>query len=124
MTPLQTPSTQAVRTALQPRRLQILELIWDEERSVGDISSRLPVSTAAISQHLTRLRQAGLVRVRQDGRHRYYRATKTDMGALAVVLESFWSGRMDSLAALAEKRERGGRPDQDTGKPHTKEREA
>lgn len=99
-------STQAARTALQPRRLQILELIWDEERSVGDISSRLPVSTAAISQHLARLRDAGLVSVRRDGRHRYYRATKRDMGALAVVLESFWSGRMDSLAALAEKRER------------------
>ena len=116
-----TQPKQAARTALQPRRLQILELIWEQERSVGDIASRLPVSIAAISQHLARLRRAGLVRVRQDGRHRYYRATRSDMGALAVVLESFWTDRMDSLAALAEERQRGKRTAPDRTSPNLEE---
>ncbi len=101
----------ALRTATQPRRLQILELIWDGERSVGDIAARVPVSTAAVSQHLSKLRDAGLVAVRRDGRHRYYRARKEDMGALAVILESFWSDRLRALKDISEAEERRrGRP--------------
>lgn len=96
-----TAQTDPFRTALEPRRLEILQLIWDEESSVSEIASALPVSIAAVSQHLAKLRAAGLVRVRADGRHRYYRASRADMGTLAVVLESFWSDRLDTLATIA-----------------------
>ena len=96
------PNAESLRTAIEPRRLQILEIIWDQERSVNDISARLPVSVAAISQHLAKLRAAGLVSVRAEGRKRFYRATKADMGALAVVLESFWTDRLLALKRLAE----------------------
>ena len=67
------------------------------------------MSVAAVSQHLAKLRAAGLVSMRAEGRRRFYRATKADMGALAVVLESFWSERLDALAALARETEKGGR---------------
>lgn len=83
--------------------MQILELIWERERTVGEIAGALPVSIAAVSQHLAKLRAAGLVDVRADGRRRYYRATKADMGALAVVLESFWARKLDDLAVMARK---------------------
>ena len=96
----------SLRTAMEPRRLRILELIWDRERSVNEIAAELPVSVAAVSQHLSKLRAAGLVSVRADGRWRFYRAAKTDMGALAVVLESFWTDRLDRLKAIAEAEER------------------
>lgn len=104
----QIPSTgaQTIRTAIEPRRLQILELVWDRERSVNDIASGLPVSVAAVSQHLSKLRAAGLVSVRAEGRHRFYRATKEDLGALAIVLESFWKDRLRELKRLAESVER------------------
>lgn len=90
---------------MEPRRLEILQLVWDRERSVNEIAAVLPVSVAAVSQHLTKLRVAGLVSVRAEGRHRFYRATKADMGMLAVVLESFWADRMDALKRLAEREE-------------------
>ncbi len=96
----------SIRTAIEPRRLQILELIWDHEQSVNEIASRLPVSVAAVSQHLAKLRGAGLVSVRAEGRKRFYQATKADMGALAVVLESFWVDRLHALKRLAESVER------------------
>ncbi len=96
----------ALRTATEPRRLQILELIWERERSVGDIAARVPVSTAAVSQHLSKLRAAGLVRARREGRHRFYQATKEDMGALAIILESFWTDRLQTLKRTAETMER------------------
>ena len=87
---------------MEPRRLEILHLVWDREMSVGDIADRLPVTIAAVSQHLSKLRAAGLVSVRAEGRRRYYRATRADMGALAAVLESFWSDRLAALKRMAE----------------------
>jgi DNA-binding transcriptional ArsR family regulator len=87
---------------MEPRRLQILQSIWDEERSVGEIAEALPVSIAAVSQHLAKLRAAGLVTVRAEGRRRFYQATKADMGALAVMLESFWTDRLGALETMAK----------------------
>ena len=102
-------SADSVRTAIEPRRLQILELIWDRELSVNEIASRVPVSVPAVSQHLAKLRAASLVSVRAEGRKRFYRATKADMGALAIVLESFWMDRLGALKRLAESVERESR---------------
>ena len=101
---MHSPSSPAesLRTATEPRRLEILELIWDRELGVNEIASRLPVSVAAVSQHLAKLKAAGLVSVRAEGRNRFYRATKEEMGALAVVLESFWKDRLVALKQMAE----------------------
>lgn len=87
------------------RRRQILQLVWDRELSAGAIAERLPVSFAAVSQHLGKLRAAGLVDVRRDGRHRYYRARKGDMGTLGVYLESMWREKLADLKRMAEAKE-------------------
>lgn len=104
------PRPAPLRTALEPRRLQILQMIWDREATVSEIAESLPVSIAAVSQHLARLRDAGLVQVRREGRYRHYRASREDMGTIAVVLESFWSDRLDALAEMAQTMERASHP--------------
>ncbi len=101
---------------MEPRRLQILELIWDREQSVNEITSRLPVSVAAVSQHLAKLRAAGLVSVRAEGQKRFYRATKEEIGALALVLESFWKDRLHALGQLAESIEPDSGPSDQPGR--------
>ena len=98
-------SPHPIRTATEPRRLQILEMIWDRERNVGEIASLMPVSVGAVSQHLSKLRASGLVTVRADGRRRFYRAAKDDMGMLGDVLESFWEDRLLALKHMAESTE-------------------
>ena len=100
MTKIAPGGAESARTAVEPRRLQILEIIWDRELSVNEIASHLPVSVAAVSQHLAKLRAAGLVSVRAEGRRRIYRATKAAMGALAVVLESSWADRAGEPRAV------------------------
>jgi len=95
----------ALSVVAEARRQQILQFVWDRELSAGEIAERLPVSFAAVSQHLGKLRDAGLVAVRQEGRHRYYRARKGDMGTLAVYLESMWREKLSDLKRLAEARE-------------------
>ncbi len=89
----------------EPRRREILRLVWDRERSAGDIASRMDVTFSAVSQHLARLRDAGCVQVRREGRQRFYRARREVMGPIATMLEAFWGDRLQRLAKLAEAEE-------------------
>jgi DNA-binding transcriptional ArsR family regulator len=91
----------------EPRRRDILRLVWDSERSAGDIAAQFDVTFGAVSQHLGVLRRAGLVSVRKDGTRRLYRARRDELGPLAGWLESMWAGELDRLAALAEQAEQG-----------------
>jgi DNA-binding transcriptional ArsR family regulator len=87
----------------EPRRQAILRLVWERERAAGEIHEAMPeVTFPAVSQHLRRLRDAGLVEVRTEGRHRYYRADKDALGPLAAALEAMWDARLDALKHLAE----------------------
>jgi DNA-binding transcriptional ArsR family regulator len=85
-----------------PTRQRILELIWEDELSAGDIARHLPVTFGAVSQHLGLLRDAGAVRVRQDGRFRYYRADVDALGPVGDMLHAMWSSRLKRLKTLAE----------------------
>ncbi|WP_299669051.1 metalloregulator ArsR/SmtB family transcription factor [uncultured Ruegeria sp.] len=55
------------------RRLQILYLLADGEKSVGELIDDLSVHQAAVSQNISRLRLEGLVEARREGRLIYYK---------------------------------------------------
>jgi DNA-binding transcriptional ArsR family regulator len=89
----------------EPHRREILHLIWERELAAGDIAGHFDVSFGAVSQHLGILRDAGFVRVRREGKRRYYQADFGGLGTLKDLLESMWSERIDRLVALAERAE-------------------
>lgn len=97
---------EAVQAIAEPRRREILRLVWDDELSAGEIAERFDVTFGAVSQHLKILRDTGLVTLRQEGRRRFYRADREAMGPLADYLQAMWSTRLDVLADLAERAER------------------
>src|SRR4051812_23364848 len=92
----------ALQVIGEPRRREILRLVWDRERSAGDIAAEMPVTFGAVSQHLGVLRAAGFVTVRSAGNHRFYRADRAALGPLAQALEAMWSSSLDRLAAAVE----------------------
>lgn len=87
----------------EPRRREILRLVWDRELPAGDIATRFDVSFAAVSQHLGVLRDAGFVSVRPDGRTRLYKADRKALGPLRPLLEKMWGDSLDRLVTLIEK---------------------
>jgi DNA-binding transcriptional ArsR family regulator len=94
-----------------PRRREILRLVWDAERSAGDIHRELgDVSFGAVSQHLGVLEDAGLVARRSDGRFRYYSARRRDLGHLGRWLDEMWTAALGDLKRLAESEERASTP--------------
>jgi DNA-binding transcriptional ArsR family regulator len=86
----------------EPRRRDILRLVWDRELSSGEIASHFDVTFGAVSQHLAVLRDAGFVRVRRAGNYRYYRADRARLGPLAMALEAMWRSTLDRLAQAVE----------------------
>lgn len=93
----------ALQVVAEPRRREILRMVWTDELPAGDIAARFDVSFAAVSQHLGILRNAGFVSVRRDGRTRYYRADRKALGPLRPMLEKMWGDSLDRLVTLIEK---------------------
>lgn len=89
-----------------PRRLRILELIWDRELAAGEIAAEFDVTWSAISQHLNVLKAAGFVTERREGTSRRYRADKVALGPLRAVVEDHWRSSLGRVKALAEAEQR------------------
>ena len=85
-----------------PMRREILRRIWDTELPVNSLVDAFDVSQPAISFHLRVLREGGLVRVRQHGTQRYYRAVPDALGELRSYLEAYWKDRLSRLKDEAE----------------------
>ena len=84
----------------EPHRRQILDLLRGGERSVGDLVGRLRLSQPGVSKHLGVLREAGLVRVRSEGRQRWYGLRPEPLAEVDRWLEPYrahWTDRLDAL---------------------------
>jgi DNA-binding transcriptional ArsR family regulator len=92
----------ALQVISEPRRREILRLIWTRELSAGDIAAQFDVTFGAVSQHLGVLREAGFVTARREGNRRLYRAEPERLGALGALLEAMWADTLDDLAAAVE----------------------
>lgn len=83
-----------------PTRRHIIETLAGGPRSSGEIASLFSISPPAVSQHLKRLQQAGLVQVRAQAQRRIYELDKDGVDELAqwvTGLQQFWSDRFDAL---------------------------
>jgi len=85
-----------------PRRREILRLVWRQELSAGEIAAHFDVSWPAISQSLGVLRRSGLVTERREATRRLYRADREAAGSLALVLEEMWSRDLARLQQAVE----------------------
>ena len=92
----------ALRAIANPHRRAMLELVWDRERTAGEIARRSGLSAPAASQHLRVLRDAGLISVRPEANRRLYRADQARVGQLRAALEEFWVVRLGRLRDAAE----------------------
>jgi len=98
------------KAAGHPLRLEILEQLAQGERSV-DVAGRTQRSIASVSQHLQRMRRAGLVTARREGKFVFYRLVDDAVPALLAslrriaeevgrVVRSYFNQR-DSLEAVS-----------------------
>jgi ArsR family transcriptional regulator, arsenate/arsenite/antimonite-responsive transcriptional repressor len=77
------------RALSDPLRLQILELLREQELCVCDLCDRLSVPQPKLSFHLKTLKEAALVSSRQEGRWIYYSLNLTQFLALEQYLAEY-----------------------------------
>ncbi|MGP3932155.1 ArsR/SmtB family transcription factor [Nonomuraea sp. KM88] len=87
--PQQQPTSAQVDTAVDAfrmlsdaTRLRLMWLLSSGEYDVSSLSAAIDVARPSVSQHLAKLRLAGLVQTRRDGRRVLYRARDAHVRAL------------------------------------------
>lgn len=75
------------------KRLQVLCLLAEGERSVGELNVRLDLSQSALSQHLALLREDGLVRTRREAQNVLYSLPPGPARELLLTLHEIYCRR-------------------------------
>jgi DNA-binding transcriptional ArsR family regulator len=84
----------------EPSRRRVLDLLLEQEHTVGELVEALDMSQPAVSKHLRVLREARLVEARVDAQRRVYslRAEPlADIDAWLKPYRRFWRGKLASL---------------------------
>lgn len=95
----------AFNAIAEPRRRQILDLLVDGERSVGELVELLGLAQPHVSKHLRVLREAGAVEVRPAGRERFYRVNGPALKPIhdwVARYERSWTDRFEALDGVLE----------------------
>jgi DNA-binding transcriptional ArsR family regulator len=96
------------RAIADPTRREILRLLRDGQRTVGEIAANFPTSRPAISKHLRLLRTAGLVVSHKDGTTRICDLNAKPLRTVNAWLrdyEALWGESMRSLKSYIEETE-------------------
>jgi DNA-binding transcriptional ArsR family regulator len=93
---------EVLRAIAEPNRRAILQLVATQEMAAGEIAANFAVTRPAVSQHLTVLKDAGLVSERRDGTRRLYRARPEGLAELRTFLAQMWPDTLVDFKARAE----------------------
>jgi DNA-binding transcriptional ArsR family regulator len=88
------------RAVSDPTRRRMLELLGAGERTVAELAEPFDMTQPAVSQHLRVLREAGLVDVKKEGRHRVYSLDPEPLREVfdwAQYFEGFWRKKLSAL---------------------------
>jgi len=103
--PRATTTSDAFNAVGEPRRREILNYLVLRERPVGDIVATLRLGQPSVSKHLRVLRNVGLVRVRREGRQKFYRTNAAAIRPLhewTSTFERYWQHQLHRVKELAE----------------------
>jgi len=98
-------TTDAFNAVAEPRRREILEVLAQGERAVGDLTEALGIAQPQVSKHLKVLHEVGLVAVQEDGRRRLYRLNGRGLRPIhdwVARFERHWEDRFGVLDAVLE----------------------
>lgn len=103
-------TTDAFNAIAEPRRREILALLARRESSVGELVDSMGVAQPVVSKHLRVLREVGLVQVRVEGRHHWYRLNGHKLKPVynwVRTFERYWAHQLQGVKEHAEAKARG-----------------
>ncbi len=76
--------------ANEQRLLILCRLAMDREVTVGEIAEAVDLGQSALSQHLAKMREEGLIQPRKEGLNVYYRISDPNLATLLGTLKSIY----------------------------------
>jgi DNA-binding transcriptional ArsR family regulator len=96
---------ETLQALAEPNRFQIVELLRDGPRPVGEMVHRLGLRQPQVSKHLRVLSDAGVVEVRVDAQRRIYALRPAPLKELEAWIERYrriWEGNFQRLDGVLE----------------------
>jgi ArsR family transcriptional regulator, zinc-responsive transcriptional repressor len=85
-------AAECLRTLAHPVRLRMVQLMLQQELTVGAIAELCEIPSAMASEHLRMMQHCGLLARRQDGRRIYYQVADPTVERLMACIESRFGG--------------------------------
>ncbi len=99
------------QTLANPKRLQIIYLLKQGELSVGSMVRAIGIAKANLSQHLSSMRQTGILVARREGTTVYYRLASPKITEACTAMREVLMELLESQETLSKSmREAGGKP--------------
>jgi DNA-binding transcriptional ArsR family regulator len=98
-------TSDAFNAVAEPRRREILTLLVQREHAVNEIVLALRIDQPSVSKHLRVLRDVGLVRMRCDGRQKFYQTNAEGIRPLhewTGTFERYWAHQLRRIQERAE----------------------
>lgn len=87
-------AAECLRTVAHPHRLRMLQIVIEEERTVGELARACKIPSHRASEHLRLMKDRGLLASERRGRRIYYRLAEPSMREiLRCIEERFGGGR-------------------------------
>jgi DNA-binding transcriptional ArsR family regulator len=93
-----------------PRRIQILDLLSQGERTGADLRRALGIGKVNLSQHLSVMKQAGLIHSRQRGREVLYSLAIHEITRACQLIRTVLAARLRQGVKLARTLQESGNP--------------
>jgi len=89
-------------TLANPKRLEIIDKLRDQELSVTELTEALEISQANLSQHLSLMRQRGIVTTRREGLNIFYKLSNPKIIKACDLMRQVLLENLKSGAVLVE----------------------
>lgn len=86
-----------------PKRIEILFLLGDSELCVDDISRKMDINIANVSQHLSVMREKGVVESRRDGVKKYYKISNSKTLEACIIMRDLMIEQIKKKANLVKR---------------------
>lgn len=87
---------ETMRALADPTRREILNLLKGGRLSAGEITEHFPVTAAAVSRHLSVLKEADLIRDKREGKFIYYEMNASVLEEIMLFISDLKGEKKDA----------------------------
>lgn len=87
---------ETMRALADPTRREILNLLKGGRLSAGEITEHFPMTAAAVSRHLSVLKEADLIRDKREGKYIYYDMNASVLEEIMLFITGLKEGKRDA----------------------------